>query len=254
MPVSTALALAPSAIQLGKSAIQSYKAKKIAKSNVRPDYVPSTQIQENRDLAASLAGTGLSDSTKALYGQQNERNLSQSLGAILRSGGSGNQISDLYANNNDALMKLNSMDAEMQRYNISQYLQTNKDLAQENQTQWQVNEYGPYADKAQLAGQLRLNSQENLGNGLSGLSKTASNYFLKQLYSSANKDKVPSKQNIIPGLSNTEAQPQTPYLGGPWAPNYTPPAEQQPQTQSDRFLQDVLQSTNGDSFYLNNGY
>jgi len=183
------------AIGLGTAAIQNARAKKIAKANIRPEYQVNQQVQENRDLAASLAGTGLSDSTRINAEQSAERNLSQSLNAILRSGGDGNQIADLYANNNDAMLKLASADAELQRFNISQYLGANAALGQENQTAWQVNEFAPYANNAQLAATLRANAMQNASQGINSAEKGVSNYLLQDLFKGAAKGDIASPGN-----------------------------------------------------------
>jgi len=194
MPVTAALITAgtTAAISLGKAAVQNSRAKKIAKANIRPDYVPSEQIKENRDLAA---GTGLSDSTRINAEQSAERNLSQSLNAILRSGGDGNQIADLYANNNDAMLKLASADAELQRFNIDRFLGANSALGQENQTAWQVNEFAPYANNAQLAATLRANAMQNASQGINSAEKGVNNDLLQDLFKGAAKGDIASPGN-----------------------------------------------------------
>lgn len=197
MPVTAALITAgtTAAISLGKAAVQNSRAKKIAKANLRPDYVASEQIKENQRLAASLAGTGLSDSTRINAEQSAERNLSQSLNAILRAGGDGNQIADLYANNSDAMLKLAGADAELQRFNISQYLGANAALGGEKQTAWQVNEFAPYANNAQLAAQLRANAMQNASQGINSASQGVSNYLLQDLYKGGANKSVGSNTN-----------------------------------------------------------
>jgi hypothetical protein len=201
MPVTAALISAgATGLSLGTAAVQNSRAKKIAKANVRPDYVPSQQIQENRDLAASLSGTGLPDSTRVNAEQSAERNLSQSLNAILRSGSDGNQIADLYGANSDAMLKLAGADAELQRFNISQYLGANAALGGEKQSAWQVNEFAPYNNNAQLAAQLRANAVQNASNGINQGISGANNYALANLYKKNADKKATSSDPNSDGL------------------------------------------------------
>ena len=256
MPVTAALITAgtTAAISLGTAAVQNHKAKKIAKANIRPDYVPSKQIIENRNLAASLAGTGLSDSTRINAEQSAERNLSQSLNAILRSGGDGNQIADLYANNNDAMLKLASADAELQRFNISQYLGANSALGQENQTAWQVNEFAPYANNAQLAAQLRANAMQNASQGINSASQGVSNYLLQDLYKGAAKSDIasagnnsnPNGDNILGAFDSANKAMPTDY-NTKYGQDFVP---------SQRYLRSSIKSGYDPMYeeYLNNNY
>ncbi len=169
-------------VEGGVAIAKSQKAKKIAKANMRPTYNVNPEIAQNQQLAASLAGSGFSDATKTLATQTNERNVSQSLDAIMRGGGGVNQVADIYANNQDFLLKLASEDARLQQNNITQFLNANSALGQEEQTAWNVNKYGPYADNAQLVAQLRQESMQALGKGIQGAEQGASNYLTANLY------------------------------------------------------------------------
>ncbi len=225
MPVTAALVSAGvgAAVQLGDAAYKNYKAKKIAKSNIRPTYVPSPQIQQNADIAASRAGQGLSDASKALYGQENERNVSQSLDAILRGGGGTNQISDLYANNQDAMLKLASLDNQLQNQNITQFLNENSALGQENQTAWMVNKFDPYANKAQLAALLKEQSVEQLNKAGQTAEQGVSNYLTANLYNNkatpltqAQKDAKYKYGNVyMPQNQQAEGSPLGDYQDSP---------------------------------------
>lgn len=215
--IATGTKLAESGAQFGLAAIQNAKAKKIAQSNIRPEYIPNKQIVENKNLAASLAGKGLPDATLQQGQQMNERNLSQSLSAILRSGGDGNQISDLYQANGDIMLKLAAMDAEAQKYNIAQYLSANEKVGQENQTAWMVNKYGPYANQAQLAATLRANAVKNATNAINGAATAEAGLLDSQLYnSSMMKPQAPA---VDTGLTDAQKNPAgrvNPSLSDKW--------------------------------------
>lgn len=180
--VAAGIASAGLTLQLGSSIVKNHKAKQIAKANVRPDYTPNPEILQNADLAASRANTGLSDASKTLYGQENERNLSQSLDAILRSGGEANQVADLYANNTDALLKLAAMDSNLQSSNVNAFIGANAAKGSEIQSAWQINEFAPYNDRAQLAALLRMQSQQELNNAIQTGQQGAAQYSMATMY------------------------------------------------------------------------
>lgn len=247
MPVTAALISAgATAVSLGTAAVQNSRAKKIAKANVRPDYVPSQQIQENKDLAASLAGTGLPDSTRVNAQQSAERNLSQSLNAILRSGGSGNQIADLYGANSDAMLKLAAADAELQRFNISQYLSANAALGGEKQSAWQVNEFAPYTNNAQLAAQLRANAVQNASNGINQGISGANNYALAKLYDKEKDPTQKSDYNLSGAFDELNKKREVDY-NTQYGQDFTP---------SQRYIKSVIKSSYDPVYddFLNNNY
>lgn len=203
MPVTAALvgSLAAPTIALGTSIAQNARANKIARNNVRPEYQVNPQIQQNADIAASRASTGLSDASRVLALQGNERNLSQSLDAITRGGGGSNQIADLYSNNADAMLRIAELDSRLQSGNIQQFLNANKDLAQETQSAWSINEFAPYEDKAKLAAQLKLSAMGNKSQALQGYGQAGSNYLLANMYKTNNGANNNSNQNFDVPLS-----------------------------------------------------
>lgn len=223
MPVSAAIALIPAAIQLGTSAVQNYKAKKIAKNNIRPEYVPNAQVLQNADLTASRASRGLGDASLALATQENQINLSGSLDAILRGGGTTNQIADLYSNNSDAMLKLAALDSQLQDSHIQSFLTANAAKGAENQSAWAINKYGPYADKAQLAAQLRQSAVSNFSGGINGLSSVAANYLKSTLYKSP-APTTPDKNFDVPVFMQENPQDKynygNVYANNPAANNY----------------------------------
>lgn len=222
MPVTAAAIaagtkVAESEAQLGLAAIQAIQAKKIARNNIRPEYIPNKQIEQNKNLAASLAGKGLPDATLQQGQQMNERNVSQSLSAILRSGGDGNQISDLYQANGDIMLKLAAMDAEAQKYNIAQYLSANEKVGQENQTAWMVNKYGPYANQAQLAATLRANAVKNATNAVNGAVSAEATLLDSQLYNNSfMKPQAPAADTNFTDAQKNPAGRVNPSLSDKW--------------------------------------
>lgn len=225
MPVTAAvIGGAEAAGQAGLGLYQLYKAKQIAKNNIRPEYTPNQQIIQNSDIAASRATTGLNDASLALSTQQNERNLSQGLDAILRSGGGVNQISDLYANNSDTLLKLAALDNQLQGQNVNTFMNANAAKGAEFQSAWQINKYAPYADRAQLASNLQANGFANLGKGIQTGGDTFSNYQLSNMYKNDKKDFQADNPGSVRG--DTYDTPSNRYIQSILKSNYDPNAAQ----------------------------
>jgi hypothetical protein len=250
MPVTAALITAgtTAAIQLGSAAIKNRRANKIAKNNVRPDYVPNEQILQNADIAASRAGQGLSDASKTLYGQENERNLSQSLSAILRGGGGVNQISDLYANNNDAMLKLASLDNQLQNQNITQFLNANTAKGQEIQSAWTINEFDPYANNAQLSALLKGQAVQQLNAAGQTLSQGVSNYYTSQMYKDKSKavPQTQAEKDAKYKYGNVYMEPLYPYhrnYSEEWYNQEDYDLKDLPDTPSKRYIDSILNNT-----------
>lgn len=175
-PVTIAM-LASSLFKMGKGFIDQGNAKKMAASAVRPEYEISQQVKDNQALAESRVGQGLSDSSKQLFTTQQDRGLTASIDAILRTGGDANQVNEAYDGFNTGLSRLSLAEDEAKFRNMNMYLRANEQLAQEQDKAWQINKYAPYADKMKLASQNKQAADANVSGGISGLLGTGAMYM-----------------------------------------------------------------------------
>ena len=175
-PVTIAM-LASSLFKMGKGFIDQGKAKKLAASAVRPEYNIQQPIIDNQALAESRAGQGLSDSSKQLFTTQQDRGLTASIDAILRTGGNANQVNEAYDSFNTGLSRLSLAEDEAKFRNMNMYLRANEQLAQEQDKAWQINKYAPYADQMKLASQNKQAADANVAGGISGLLGVGASYM-----------------------------------------------------------------------------
>lgn len=145
---------------------QQNKAKKLAASNIRPTYDITQYQKQNQSISEDLATRGLSESTKQYYQTNAERGFSSGIDAILKGGGDPNAVSSLYGKYTDAQMRLAVLDDERRISNLNNLLNQNRVMSGEADKQWQVNEYGPYADRAQEAAKMYAAGSQWVSQGI----------------------------------------------------------------------------------------
>lgn len=177
--------LISSAVQAGSGLLQGItglfqkgKAKRMARENPRPTYRMPGSVMDNQRLSQSRAGQGLSDAALQVYDQSNDRALTTSTEAILKGGGSVNNISELYAANISGRQKMALLDDEMRARNIQNLIQQNNQLADYKDKEWQINVFAPFADKAQAAATLAKQGSDNFWKGINTVGSAAANYFM----------------------------------------------------------------------------
>lgn len=161
--------------QAGVGIAQKIKAAKLAKSNIRPILEDNEYLDDAYRVSQARASEGLNESSKQDFLTNNDRNLSSSIDAILKGGGSVNNISDLYDNNQGVLRRLAVADQEMQARNMQTYFAMLDKKQQEDSDQFFLNQYAPYQDKAALAASLAQQGQENLWKGINAIGGSAMN-------------------------------------------------------------------------------
>lgn len=168
--------------QLISGIFQKSKAKKIARKNIRPVYDIQQPILDNQALAESRASEGLSDSAKQAYTTNADRGISASIDAILKGGGTVNNIADIYDTYQSGIGKMALVDEEMRAKNIKELITQNNTLAAEKDKQWQVNTFAPYADKAQAAAVLSKQGSDNIWKGINTIGSTAMSALEGKMY------------------------------------------------------------------------
>jgi len=154
---------------------QTEKANKMARKNIRPKYDIQQGIEDNQALVESKASEGLSDNAKQVLTTGSERGLSSSIDAILKGGGSVNNIADIYDNFQGGISKLSLVDEEMRAKHVADMIAQNREMAGETEKKWQINEFAPYADKAQAAATLAKQGSDNLWKGINTFGSSAGN-------------------------------------------------------------------------------
>lgn len=155
------VALGVGAYQVIKGENAKKKARRDAAKNVRPDYsIPGYEF-DNLNLLESRAGQGLSDASKRLATQNNERGLTAALNALFKGGGDMNNVSPLLQRYADSNNRLAVMDDEAKLRNINNLIAQRQRMSALTDKRWQVNQYAPWADEQQrISQQLALGEQQ----------------------------------------------------------------------------------------------
>lgn len=172
--------------------------------NQRPEYAPQQGIVENQQIAESMAGRGMSDAAKQTSMNMLNRGLTSSVDAILRGGGSVNNIGDLYDSFSSGVGRMSLAEDEARFRNLNLFLRANEQMAQETEKAWQINEYAPWADKMQLNAAKAEAKNKNIWGGINtaisayGLGKMGDTNKKAGLFQTK-----ASNKTIMPGMSPT---------------------------------------------------
>jgi hypothetical protein len=178
-----------SAIYKGVKAGNAKKANEKLLANTKmPFYKIQDEYQQNRNIAANLAGGGLPDSTKNYLTTEAQRGFSAATSASNQLGGSPNDIGRLYEIYNRSIDKTAAQDAEIKINNIQNYMNVNKDLAGQKTMQWTLNELRPYERKVkQLTGNIAA-EQQNVNNAVNEGASAVSSYAVGRANSNLMRD------------------------------------------------------------------
>lgn len=170
-------------------AIQKAQSEKKAKQNLanRPTYSPLPEDTTDLRLAENMANTGMSGSALQQLQNNTDRALSTSTNAALMGGGDPNVLSNIVDKSQNAYNQTAIYEDQARQQNLRQLLGMYGQYNQQRQfnadKQYQVNQYGPWADRQQLyaqgiaGGQQTMNSGINMfGSGLAGYVSNMGNY------------------------------------------------------------------------------
>jgi len=148
-----------------------------SKANAEAKFLESTKpvkktSQFDRDalnLAESDLANGMSAETEQAYDDTDARSLSSSISAILKSGGSSNNISDMYGNSAQGRQQMAVVRENLRQKKVDTYLNELDTSAEEEEKNWLVNEYGPYINKVKAVGEAKKAAAEQTAKGLDSL-------------------------------------------------------------------------------------
>lgn len=149
---------------------------------LRPDYQIQKPILDNQAIEESRASHGLSDSTINNYQEFAQRGLSSSLDAILKGGGSMNNVGNLYGSYGSNERSLAILDDQARANNVRSLVDQNRELGGELDKQWEINKWAPWADKMQALNAKLKRQGAQFQSGLSTVASAASNYGTSKEY------------------------------------------------------------------------
>lgn len=170
--VPAAIAAAIGIYKVAQGAHEKSQAKKLAATN-RPVYNIPQSDYNNLSIAQSMAGQGLSDGSKQILLDNADRGLATSVSAVLQGGGNPNDVGGIYKSYLDNLSNVAVYDNQMKLKNMDTLLAANYRMSDQEDKLWQINNWGPYADKLKAAAQLRAMGSESTNSGLSTVASAA---------------------------------------------------------------------------------
>lgn len=162
--IGAGLGLVQSAVGLVKSGQSKRELDKLNSS--RPK-LGASQLNKNQlSLAESELSNGMSAGAKNAYDQGIDRDLSTSLDAVLRGGGSVNNISEVFDKSQQGRQRLAMMQDNLRLSQINNLVRAQDTSEDERKQLFQYNEYAPWADKMKAATSAADKAENMIWSGL----------------------------------------------------------------------------------------
>lgn len=215
--------------QAGFGVYQGVKGNQLAKDAVRPEYEIPQEIYQNLSDAEIAALEGLPQAQKDQFLQNVQRSTATSLNALgdRKAGLAG--VSSVQQNEQDAMTKLLSMDAQARQSNMNNLYNQRGILAKYEDQAFQTNEMQPYMAQAQAAEAMKGAGIQNVAGGLTGAAGAYNDYTAYQDY-----------MNMLGGKQGQVSQQGVPQV----APQGMQPLQFLQQNKSDQVLQSGGNFTN----------
>lgn len=142
------------------------KAEEAAKSNVLKKYKTSQSEYDNLALLESRAGSGMGDAARTAFQNNADRGLSAGISAILRGGGDVNAVGGLYDNYINGMSNMAIYDDKRNVANMDNLISGRQRIANSQDKEYQLNEYLPWANKAQAYAQQAAAGQQQMWSGI----------------------------------------------------------------------------------------
>jgi hypothetical protein len=161
--IGEGLGLAESVVGL----INEGKANKEAKilAATRPKESASPYLQQDLDQAESDVSSGMGAQSTKIYNEGIDRTLSASLDAILKGGGTTNNIGAIFDNSVQGRQRLTLMNENIRLNNVDRLTRARTAKDEERQRLFEFNEWAPWSDKAQANAQARQGAQQQIWKG-----------------------------------------------------------------------------------------
>lgn len=171
VPVGLIAGAALGAGQMIYGAAQKRKADAAAKANVMPEYKIPQYEQQALALEESRAGQGMSDAAREALRGNTDRALGTTIDAMLRSGGSANAIGSAAAGAQAQLNQLAVYEDQARIANLSRLQAMRARMSANMDKAYQINQYAPWANRAQAIAQQQAGAQNMFMSGMNTLSQ-----------------------------------------------------------------------------------
>ncbi len=147
-------------------------ANKAAAANQRPTYNIPQGEYDNLYMAENNASQGLDQGSKQIMTNNADRGLATSLNSVLRGGGDANAAGNIYDNYLNGISNITLMDNAQKIQNVNKLVASRNRMSDEQDKAWQINQYAPWADKAQQIAQQKSYGQQQIDSGIGSLASS----------------------------------------------------------------------------------
>lgn len=169
------LGLVQTAVGLVNQGKAKREAKDIARS--RPNYDISPLAGQDLSLAESELAGGMSARAETAYTTATDKDLSSSLSAILRGGGSVNNVGDVFDRSQAGRMRLAEMQDNLRLKQIDNVVRARRYMDEQTDKSFQINKFAPWKDRQVANSQARQDANNMIWSGLSTATGGAMNYL-----------------------------------------------------------------------------
>lgn len=189
LPVALLAGAAIGAGQMAYGASLKKKYQREADANKMPEY----QInQEERDMmrqAETMAGQGMSDASREAMRSNTDRAMGTSIDAILKGGGNPNAIASLAGNFQNQINQMAVYEDQARLKNLENLQNQRARMSANRDKAYQINQYQPWANRAQAIDQQLTGAQNMMQGGFNTLSA-----------------------GVLQGISNMPSKQRTPFV------------------------------------------
>lgn len=139
-------------------------AKELAKR--RPVYTDSGLADKDLALAESDLAGGMSARAETAYKQQSDKQFSASLEALLRGGGSVNNVADVFGNSQEGALRLSQLQDQLRLQQINNVVRARRYKDEQLDKAFLFNKVQPWADKTQANARAREQASNAVWSGL----------------------------------------------------------------------------------------
>lgn len=158
--------------------------------NTRPKETDSPYTAQELALTGSELANGMGADAERFYTEQGDKDLTNSTDAILKGGGTGNNIAQVFAGSQAGRQRLTLMKENLRLNNISNFVNAARHADEQRQEEFQFNQWGPWADEAQAVAQEKQGAEQTISSGFntatsgitSALNQSSSNKMLKNYF------------------------------------------------------------------------
>lgn len=163
--IQTGLGAAQTVVGLINNKKAKREAARLAAS--RPKLKKSPFVGDQLSLAESELAQGMSAEAENAYNQGMDRDLSSSLDAILKGGGSVNNVAEVFDRSSQGRQRLALMQDNLRLNQIQNLAAARNNSENERQQMFQFNTWAPWADDAKANAAARSQAQNQIWGGLS---------------------------------------------------------------------------------------